>query len=161
MLGITDIHNLLDATLILLQNQNNYDTQIVRDYIEIPLIQCYPNKLRQVFMNLIANAIQAIDISNNKKQGFIKIKTGYVEDSQQSEIFIEITDNGVGISAEKQKRIFEPFFTDKEIGKGTGLGLSVSLGIIQMHKGGIKVISEENKGTVFTVNLPIIQIENE
>lgn len=161
MLGVTDIHNLLDATLILLQNQNQYNTQIVREYAEIPLIQCYPNKLRQVFMNLIANAIQAIDVSNNKNKGFIKIKTGYVENSAQNEVFIEITDNGIGISVDKQKRIFEPFFTDKEIGKGTGLGLSVSLGIIQMHKGNINFISEENQGTQFTLTLPILQADND
>ncbi len=161
MLGVTDIHNLLDATLILLQNQNQYNTQIVREYAEIPLIQCYPNKLRQVFMNLIANAIQAIDVSNNKNKGFIKIKTGYVENSAQNEVFIEITDNGIGISVDKQKRIFEPFFTDKEIGKGTGLGLSVSLGIIQMHKGNINFISEENQGTQFTLTLPILQTNND
>ena len=158
-LGVTDIHNLLDATLILLQNQNQYDTLIEREYADIPLIQCYPNKLRQVFMNLIANAIQAIDVSNNKNNGFIKIKTGYVQDGEQNEVFIEITDNGMGISQEKQKRIFEPFFTDKEVGKGTGLGLSVSLGIIQMHKGNIDVISEENKGAKFTLTLPILQAD--
>lgn len=161
MLGVTDIHNLLDATLILLQNQNQYNTQIVREYAEIPLIQCYPNKLRQVFMNLIANAIQAIDVSNNKNEGFIKIQTGYQQDSKQNEVFVEITDNGIGISVDKQKRIFEPFFTDKEIGKGTGLGLSVSLGIIQMHKGNISFISEENKGTKFTLILPILQTNND
>ena len=112
-------------------------------------------------MNLIANAIQAIDVSNNKNNGFIKIKTGYQQDSGQNEIFIEITDNGIGISAEKQKRIFEPFFTDKEVGKGTGLGLSVSLGIIQMHKGNITVISEENKSTKFVLILPILQTDND
>ncbi len=161
MLGVTDIHNLLDATLLLLQNQNQYDTLIVREYADIPLIQCYPNKLRQVFMNLIANAIQAIDVSNNKNNGFIKITTGYQVDSAQNEIFVEITDNGIGISAEKQKRIFEPFFTDKEVGKGTGLGLSVSLGIIQMHKGNITVISEENKSTKFVLTLPILQTDND
>ena len=103
------------------------------------------------FVNILANSLQAID-----DKGCIKIKTSKIND----EIMIEISDNGRGIREEDLKNIFDPGFTTKRVGAGTGIGLSISHSIIENHKGEIKVKSELNKGTVFTIVLPEKQEEH-
>ncbi len=141
-----DINENIDSTLLLLKNQHKGKIEIIKNYGDIPFIFCSIGKINQVFMNLIVNAIQAIEDS-----GTIEIKT-YIENEY---LVVEIKDSGQGIPEELQDKIFEPFFTTKEIGKGTGLGLAISYTIIKNHKGQIKLISEIGKGTSFFVFLPI------
>ncbi|MBP7283605.1 MAG: PAS domain S-box protein [Leptospiraceae bacterium] len=153
-LTLTDIHENLDSTLILLHNQYVNRIEIVKEYGKLPLLHCYSGKLNQVFMNLLANAIQAIE-----NTGTITIKTQHFqfgsENFKKECIFISISDTGYGIPFEIRNKIFEPFFTTKDIGKGTGLGLAISYGIIEQHKGKIEFTSEVNRGTEFKIYLPI------
>ncbi|HAS40271.1 MAG TPA: hypothetical protein DCS93_07320 [Microscillaceae bacterium] len=145
----TDIHTNIDTTLLMLRNQYKDRISIEKSYGQIPAIDCYPGKLNQVFMNLLANAIQAI-----KDKGTIHITT---EIKNNDYIQVIIQDSGPGIPKEVQPHVFEPFFTTKAVGQGTGLGLSISLGIIEKHQGKIVLESEENQGTIFKVILPIEQ----
>ncbi len=143
-----DIHASLEMSLNLLRNQYRNRIEIHKEYGDIPKIQGYSGKLNQVFMNLLSNAFQAVP-----EKGDVWIRTR----ANNSAIEVEIEDNGVGISSEKLKRIFEPFFTSKPVGQGTGLGLSISYGIIEQHKGKIHVTSTPQEGSVFLVRLPIFQ----
>ena len=135
----------IDSTLNVVSNELKYKAEVVREYAGLPEVECLPSQLNQVFMNMLINAVQAIE-----NKGFIKIATGVVDD----EIWVEVADTGKGISPEHVSRIFDPFFTTKPVGKGTGLGLSLSYGIVQKHHGRIEVKSEMGKGTVFRVWLP-------
>lgn len=147
------INEILDSTLALLYNQlKNSNVSIIKDYGNLPQIPAYPVKISQVFMNLFINAIHAIEAS--KRVGTIEIQTSRIGEER---ISIKIRDNGIGISPEKQKHIFEPFFTDKEVGKGTGLGLSISLGIVESLGGRIVVDSEVGVGSTFQIILPTKQ----
>src|SRR5437773_9275349 len=143
-----DLHAALDLSLNLLRNQYKNRVEIHRDYGEIPKIQGYSGKLSQVFMNLLSNAFHAI-----QGKGDVWIRTR----SDNGTVEVEIEDNGVGIPRENIKRIFEPFFTTKGVGQGTGLGLSISYGIIEQHQGNIHVSSAQQRGSVFTVRLPVFQ----
>ncbi len=145
-----DIHKGLDSTLNIVNNELRYKADIIKVYGDIPAVECMPSQLNQVIMNLLVNAGHAIE-----ERGTITLSTGSSDDM----VWIEIEDNGKGISLEDQKRIFDPFFTTKPIGKGMGLGLSVSFGIIEKHRGRIDVESEEGKGTRFRLWLPIKQPE--
>jgi signal transduction histidine kinase len=146
-----DLHEIIDSTLLLLRNKYKEHIEIVKDYnINIQLIQCYPVQLSQVFMNVLNNAIQAID-----KKGLISIKT----DLSDNSVIIMISDNGKGIEKDNLDNIFDPFFTTKEIGEGTGLGLSITYGIIQEHGGDIQVESEVGVGTTIKITLPLEQPE--
>ncbi len=145
-LQLADVNQGIESTLNIIWNELKYKTNVVKEYGDIPKIECFPQQLNQVFMNLLVNAAQAIET-----KGVIRIKT-YQRDK---EVVVEISDSGAGISKENLKHIFEPFFTTKEVGKGTGLGLSVVYGIIQNHKGRIEVESEINKGSTFRVILPV------
>lgn len=150
--SIIDVHKSLDATLVILHNQyTSKNIDIVTDYGKIPKIECFQGKLNQVFTNLIMNSIHAIEDQNNPKKGVITIAT---KPLNNNEIAISFKDNGKGIPSDIKGKIFDPFFTSKEIGKGTGLGLSISYGIIKMHNGKIKVSSKEGKGTEFEIILP-------
>ncbi len=143
----TDLHENLNATLVILRNQYKGRIKIQKEYDEkLPDIECYPGKLNQVFMNIISNAIQAIE-----GEGKITIKTIKLSDNQYQ---VAITDTGGGIPEEVKNRIFDPFFTTKEVGKGTGLGLSISLGIIKKHHGKLEVNSKVGEGTTFLITLP-------
>lgn len=145
-----DIHEGLNTTLILLKSQLREGIEVVKNYDpNLPMLFCYPGQLNQVFMNLLTNSIHAL---NN--QGVIHIIT---KKTDELTVEIRIKDTGEGIKKEALKRIFEPFFTTKDIGKGTGLGLSISYGIIEKHKGTIRVESEEGKGTEFIITLPLRQ----
>jgi PAS domain S-box-containing protein len=140
-----DINQGIESTLNIVWNELKYKAEVIKEYGDIPQIECLPQQLNQVFMNLLLNAAQSITT-----HGQIKIKT-YRRDE---DIIIEISDTGIGIPKDNFPRIFEPFFTTKEVGKGTGLGLSVAYGIVQKHNGKIEVESEVNKGTTFRVILP-------
>ncbi len=143
---LININEGIESTLLILKNQIKNRIEIVKTLGEIPDIYCYPGKINQVFMNILTNAIQAI---NGKGEIFIKTKT------KENYVFISIKDTGIGMSQSVKERIFEPFFTTKDIGKGTGLGLSISFGIVENHKGKIIVNSEVGKGTEFLIKLPI------
>ena len=112
---------------------------------ELPLIRIVPDQLLQVFVNILINALDAIE-----GEGKIEVKT-YLENKQ---VCIDIKDNGYGMGQEIINKIFDPFFTTKNVGKGTGLGLSVSYGIIKKLNGHITVKSKLNEGSVFTIKLP-------
>jgi len=148
VLKVANIHEGLDSTLILLRNKYKQRIEIEKHYGNIPEIECYPGQLNQVFMNILSNAIDAID-----DKGTITISTVKSNDKVQ----VSIKDTGRGIPENIRTRIFEPFFTTKEVGHGTGLGLSISHGIIEKHKGKIKVISEVEKGSEFVISLPVKQ----
>ena len=143
-----DIHEGLDLTLVMLHNKYKHHVEIVKEYETLPEIMCYPGKLNQVFMNVISNAIDAIE-----EQGSIRIKT--YKDPVNESICISIQDTGKGMSAQEKSKIFDPFYTTKDVGSGTGLGLSISHGIIEQHHGSMEVESEPGNGTNFIISLPI------
>jgi signal transduction histidine kinase len=143
-----DLHAALEISLNLLRNQYKNRVTIHKEYGSIPRIQGYSGKLNQVFMNLLSNAFHAI-----KDQGEVWIRTR----SANGTVEVEIEDSGAGIPKEHLNRIFEPFFTTKPVGQGTGLGLSISYGIIEQHHGKIHVTSVKEKGSTFTVRLPVFQ----
>jgi signal transduction histidine kinase/ligand-binding sensor domain-containing protein len=145
----TNLHENIDSTLMLLHSEYKDRITIEKDYASLPRIECYPGKLNQVLMNLLANAIQAIE-----GKGTIKIATTLEADNQ---VLISIADSGKGMDMATQQRIFEPFFTTKDVGEGTGLGLSIALGIVEAHRGRLTVESEVGVGTCFRLKLPIKQ----
>jgi signal transduction histidine kinase len=142
---LANLEHGLDSTLNVVWNELKYKADVVKEYGGIPEIECIPSQLNQVFMNLLMNAVQAID-----NHGRITIRTG----QEGENIWIEVEDTGKGIKSEHLDRIFDPFFTTKPVGKGTGLGLSLSFGIVKKHGGRIEVKSELGKGTIFSVVLP-------
>jgi signal transduction histidine kinase len=142
-----NIHQGIDSTLNIVANEVKYKADVIKEYGDIPEVECLPTQINQVVMNIVVNAAHAMQAQHGK----ITIRTG----SDGDNIWIEIADNGAGIPKEILSRIFDPFFTTKPIGSGTGLGLSLSYGIIQKHNGGIQVCSEPNVGTTFRITLPI------
>ena len=163
-----NIHEGIDSTLLILQHRlkatSKYPEIIVlRNYSNLPLIECYPGQLNQVLMNILANAIDALEESISCRSHkeiqehprHIKIRTS-VADSDWVEI--SILDNGLGIPEEIQNKIFDPFFTTKPIGKGTGMGMSISYQIItEKHGGTIECFSVLGQGTEIVVRIPIRQ----
>lgn len=145
-----DINNELDLTLKLIAHEIKNNITINKNYGDIPSVLCSVNMLNQVFMNLLVNACHSI--TENNKKGEITITT-LIENNN---LIVKIKDNGIGIPEEIQNKIFNAGFTTKKIGIGTGLGLSISKKIIELHKGTINFISKENKGTEFTISIPLI-----
>jgi PAS domain S-box-containing protein len=143
-----NIHDGLESTLNLLTSQYKNRIEVIREYNNVPLVECYAGQINQVFMNLLVNAIQAI-----KSTGQIRIKTWSVKDT----VKVSIKDSGHGIPREIVGKIFDPFFTTKGVGEGTGLGLSISYSIIQKHQGKIEVQSEVGIGSEFIITLPVKQ----
>ena len=141
-----DLHEGLESTLTLLSHELKHGITVHRQYGNLPLVKCHAGQINQVFMNILLNAVQAL-----QGRGNIWITTR----ADQNRAVVEIRDDGPGIPRSIQKRIFDPFFTTKPVGKGTGLGLSISYRIIQQHGGTIQVVSEEGKGTRFLIQLPI------
>ena len=141
-----DLHGGLDSTLNIVRNELKYKAEVIRDYGELPEVECLASQLNQVFMNMLVNAGHAIETS-----GTIWMRTG----RQDKWVWVEFEDTGKGIAAEHLSRIFDPFFTTKPIGTGTGLGLSLSYGIVQKHQGRIDVESRPGVGTRFRIWLPI------
>lgn len=141
----------LDSTLQMLHHNYKGRIDIVKDYALNEPVECYAGELNQVFMNILANAIQAIP-----DKGSIIITTAKVNE----QAVISIADTGTGMSDEVRKKIFDPFFTTKDIGEGTGLGLSISYGIIEKHQGTLTVKSELNRGTRFTITIPLRLIKD-
>jgi PAS domain S-box-containing protein len=146
-----DINQALDSTANIVFTMMKHTIDFEKDYGEIPKIDGYPMQLKQVFMNLLVNAYQAIEARGGDEPGVIRIETRQDED----EIVIRIADTGIGIDPTHVARIFEPFFTTKPVGAGTGLGLSTSFKIVERHGGRILVESELGRGTTFEVWLPL------
>lgn len=145
---VVDLHAGLEATLNVVRNEMKYKAEVVKDYGDLPSIECMPSQINQVLMNLLVNATQAIS-----ERGTIMIRTRRDGDG----VSIAIADTGIGMSAEVQAKIFDPFYTTKPVGQGTGLGLSVSYGIVEKHGGRIAVESKPGEGACFTVWLPLTQ----
>ena len=145
----SNLHQGIDSTLNIVNNEIKYKAEVIREYGTLPDVYCLPSELNQVFMNLLVNAAHAI----TAERGQITIRSG--TDTASETAWIEVTDNGGGIAKENITRIFDPFFTTKPVGKGTGLGLSLSYGIVRKHQGQLDVRSEVDRGTTFRVTVPI------
>jgi predicted ATPase/signal transduction histidine kinase/tRNA A-37 threonylcarbamoyl transferase component Bud32 len=163
-----DIHEGIDSTLLILQHRlksesANSKIQVIKNYGSLPLVDCYPSQLNQVFMNLLANAIDALEESKSQHSlaetelnpSYIKITTEVLEPNL---LAIRIADNGLGMTPDILAQIFNPFFTTKPIGKGTGLGLSISYKIIvEQHGGKLSCLSAPGQGSEFLIELPANQ----
>jgi PAS domain S-box-containing protein len=162
-----DLHKGLDSTLIILQSRlkeqpNRVAIQVIKEYGELPLMECYPGELNQVFMNILTNAIDALEERIKQDSSLtpqIRICTEVLRGNEQQstdKIVIRIADNGCGLPLKVKQRVFDPFFTTKPIGKGTGLGLSISHAIVvEKHNGELYCNSQLGKGTEFAIDLPL------
>lgn len=149
-----NIHEGIDSALLILESRlkprgKHSSIQIVKKYGNLPLMECYASQLNQVLMNILTNAIDALE--NQKKPGIITIYT----EAREEEVVISIQDNGPGMSEEVRARLFDPFFTTKSVRKGTGLGLSISHQIIKKHGGVLKCLSQPGQGATFWFQIPI------
>ncbi|MBI5138001.1 MAG: PAS domain S-box protein [Nitrospirae bacterium] len=143
---LADLHRGIESTLNIVRNEIKYKAEVVREYADLPMVECVPSQLSQVFMNLLVNAAHAI-----QQRGTITIRTGAAGEF----VWVEVADDGKGIPPEHMEKLFDPFFTTKPVGQGTGLGLSLAYGIVRKHNGTIDVASEEGNGATFRVTLPV------
>ena len=141
-----EIEESIESVLTLLQHKLSDRLTVIRQYGDVKWVSCYPGPLNQVIMNVVSNAIDAIEDS-----GTITIATGRAG----AMLAISVTDTGCGIPAAIRDRVFDPFFTTKPVGAGTGLGLSISYGIVQRHGGLLEIRSEEGRGTEITIKIPL------
>lgn len=157
--ALADVNECLDSTANIVWTMMKHSVVLKRSYEDLPRLRCYPMQLKQVFMNLLMNAYQAIaeQVGRSGETGEIRLATRLDGDG----LVIEVSDTGVGIVRENLGRIFDPFFTTKEVGVGTGLGLSTSFGIVQRHGGTIRVRSEPGEGATFEVVLPLEREDGE
>ncbi|MEH2378321.1 MAG: ATP-binding protein [Nostoc sp.] len=160
-----DLHEGIDSTLLILQHrlkaQNNRpEIKVVKEYGEMPKIQCFAGQMNQVFMNLLANAIDSLEEGFQKElcpNPLIRISSEQVNEN----VVIRIADNGAGIPEEIQSRLFDPFFTTKPVGQGTGMGLSISYQIItEKHGGSLQCISSPGQGAEFVITIPIRAVKS-
>ncbi len=148
-----NIHEGIDSTLLILNSRFKTGVKVIKQYGDIPEIECYPAQLNQVFLNLLTNALDALEEQQScPNTPEVIIQTQKLDSNR---IEVRIRDNGIGIPLDIQPKIFDPFFTTKPVGKGTGLGLSICYQIINKHQGKIKLISQQNQGTEFIISLPI------
>ena len=145
-----NINEAIDKTLNVAWNEIKYKAEVVKEYGDLPYITCLAGQIDQAILNILVNAAQAM-----KEKGTITIRT-YVKDEN---VCVEISDTGVGIPPDIQKKMFDPFFTTKPVGEGTGLGLNITYNIIRQHNGDIAVHSKPGEGTTFTISLPINGLE--
>jgi two-component system, NtrC family, sensor kinase len=150
-----DLHEGLDSTILLLQHHLGSMIQVECHYGQLPLLQCYPAQLNQVFMHVLNNAIDALKEDGENRDRRIVVKTQVLEGDR---IEIRIQDNGPGIPGEIQDQIFNPFFTTKPVDAGKGLGLSICYRTIQEHSGQITVVSALGQGACFVIVLPVKQV---
>ena len=144
----------LESTLIIINNLLNNTIVIEKKYSNLPLIECYPGKLNQVFLNIVSNAIYAIRKKFGENNGGIITIKSYFDEQN---VYISLADNGIGMDEQTRKRLFEPFFTTKDVGEGTGLGLSIAYNTINKHSGTITATSTKDVGTEFIIRLPLTQ----
>ncbi len=149
-----DINEGMDSTLIITNNMLNNHIKIQKNYGNLPLIECYPGKLNQVFLNIISNGIYAVQKRFGDKDGGVLTISTYHDATY---VYIKIADNGTGMDEQTKKRLFEPFFTTKDVGEGTGLGLSIAYNTINKHNGQILIESQLGAGTEFIIKLPLVQ----
>ncbi len=163
-----DIHQGIDSTLLILANrlkakQNLPGIEIIKEYGKLPLVECYAGQLNQVFMNILSNAIDALEERNEQRNqqeieqspSVIRVRTELIDHNQ---VAIKIADNALGIPEDIKQRIFDPFFTTKPVGKGTGMGMSISYQIVsENHHGTIECISSPGQGTEFVIVIPLKQ----
>lgn len=149
-----DIHEGIDNTLLILSYRSNQGIEFIKQYGSLPLIECCPAQLNQVFMNIINNAIDELLNHKNLPKKQIVIRTRVTDEGR---IQVRIGDNGPGIPPDIKAKIFDPFFTTKPVGKGTGMGLAICYQIIEKHYGTIEVFSEIGEGAEFVVTLPVEQ----
>ncbi|HEY9761760.1 MAG TPA: ATP-binding protein [Trichocoleus sp.] len=163
-----DVHQGIESTLLILQHRlkakpERPEIQVIRKYEELPLVECYAGQLNQVFMNILANAIDALEELNEKRtdqesQAHSRQITIYTSIVNSEWVQIAIADNGLGMPDSVQKNIFDPFFTTKPIGKGTGIGMSISHQIItEKHNGKLECFTVQGQGTEFIIQIPIRQ----
>jgi signal transduction histidine kinase len=169
-----DIHEGIDSTLMILQSRlkakpDGPGIQIIKEYGDLPLVECYAGQLNQVFMNILANAIDALDHYNHQrsaqdivnKPSVIIIRTQLVthetQPDQAQSVLIQMQDNGPGMTPQVRQQLFNPFFTTKPTGQGTGLGLSISYQIVDKHGGSLQCHSETGLGATFSLEIPVCQ----
>jgi hemerythrin-like metal-binding protein len=145
-----DLMQILESALQIAGNEIKHKASVVKELVSLPPVACIPSQINQVLVNLLVNAAQAVT-----SPGTITLRSGV----QGESVWLEISDNGCGMPEEVKNRIFEPFYTTKDVGKGTGLGLSISWEIVQRHNGEIEVTSVPGEGTTFRVTLPIEHAE--
>ncbi len=165
-----DIHEGIESTLMILQHRikatsDRPGINIIRDYGELPLVECYAGQLNQVFMNILSNSIDALESMDTleapeteepKTPDQKALKITLRTEARPESIVISIADNGIGIPEEVKHRIFDPFFTTKEVGKGTGMGMAISYQLItEKHKGKIECFSDKGMGTEFIIEIPL------
>ena len=149
-IGCADLNSCMDSTINIVINEIKYAAELKREYGDVPKVACNAQQINQVFMNLLINAAHAIQ-DRGDSVGEIVVRSW----SDQENIFVSVADTGSGIPQEKLGKVFDAFYTTKEIGKGTGLGLSISSEIIRKHGGEIAVTSEVGSGSTFTVRIPL------
>ncbi|MEB3180031.1 MAG: ATP-binding protein [Nostocaceae cyanobacterium] len=159
-----NLHEGIESTLVLLAHRLKHRIDVVRNYGDLPPVECYPSQLNQVLMNLLTNAIDAINESRLGKiknySGLITITTKIIQIYGQREDWVQIgiADNGKGIEATHQNRIFDPFFTTKPVGSGTGLGLAIAYKIVvEKHQGKLWFTTTPGEGSEFFIELPLHQ----
>ena len=151
---LSDLNQCLDSTANIVWPMMKHTVRLEREYAELPALLCYPMQLKQVFMNLLVNAYQAIEesVAGSGELGTITLRTTRTDGG----IAASVRDTGVGIPREQLDRIFEPFFTTKKVGSGTGLGLSTSYQIVKRHGGTFHVESAPGRGSCFEIRLPLL-----
>ncbi len=155
----TDLKEGIESTLTILNSRLKNSVEVVKNYGDLPLVNCYPAQLNQVWMNLISNAIDAMEELKQKNKDYEPKLTLSTEVLDSKKVCVAIADNGSGFDVATRSKIFDPFFTTKPIGKGTGLGLSIVYQIVEKHQGQIQIESAPNEGTTFQIILPINLIE--
>ncbi|MFB2923439.1 ATP-binding protein [Aerosakkonema funiforme] len=166
---LVELHEGLDSTLLILQSRlkgksDRPQIEVTKEYGDLPLVQCHAGQINQVFMNLLSNAIDALEESGKWREGQrgrythytlpqIRIRTEVLHPDY---VTVRIADNGPGVTEEVKAQLFDPFFTTKPVGKGTGLGLSISHQIVvEKHRGSLRCVSEPGQGTEFCIEIPI------
>ncbi|WP_256871630.1 sensor histidine kinase [Nostoc sp. TCL26-01] len=160
-----NIHEGIDSTLMILEHRlkatsHRCEIQVIKEYDDLPLVECYPGQLNQVFMNILANAIDTLEESIGKKSELLTQPQIYIQTQKipPHHLSICIADNGAGMTEAVKQRLFDPFFTTKAIGKGTGMGLSISYQIIsERHGGTLECISQLGSGSKFVITIPLRQ----
>jgi len=150
-----DIHEGIDSTLVILNHRLKQGIQVIKQYGKLPAVECSPAQLNQVFMNVIGNAIDALEEVKKGDKGYSPTIWISTEVTADNTVTVKIRDNGPGIAPGCAQQIFDPFFTTKSIGKGTGLGLAISYQIVAKHHGKIEVNSQIGQGTEFVITLPV------